>query len=61
MSKIYFCTIEDNECIKKDTCKRYVENNNEECHICLYKNACTEENNHVLYIRYEKLEEGEKQ
>ena len=55
MSSIYFCTNENNKCPKKDTCKRYLEIDGEE-HATLFKRACTEQNNYILYIKAEKAE-----
>lgn len=60
--KIYYCTQENNNCPKKEECKRYMESNNEKCHATLFKVACTEDNNYVLYMRHEEIkEEGENQ
>lgn len=56
MSALYFCTKENNTCSKKEECKRYVESDNETT-ATLFKNACTDENNHVLFIKYEIKEE----
>lgn len=52
MSNIYHCTQDNNTCIKKEECKRYIEaeSNN---HATLFKVACTEDNNYVLFIKYE--------
>lgn len=58
-NNLYFCTHEYNTCIKKDTCKRYVDYTNEEnnCHATLFNTACTEDNNYVLYMKVEEVKE----
>lgn len=63
MSNIYYCTQEDNYCPKKENCKRYVELNDEKCHATLFKTACTEDNDYVLYMKHneEIKEEGDNQ
>lgn len=50
MSSIYYCVNENNKCEKKETCRRYlhVSDNNA---ATLFKNACTENNNYLLYIK----------
>ena len=49
---LYYCTQENNDCIKKDTCKRYIESENKD-KTTLFKMACTENNDYVLFIQYE--------
>lgn len=46
---IYYCTNENNECAKKDTCKRY-KSVGDNPTSTLYKEACNEKNNYILYI-----------
>lgn len=46
---IYHCTRDNNACEKRDTCERYV-TINEDCQTTLFKVACTEENNYILYV-----------
>lgn len=52
---IYYCVKENNDCIKKDTCKRYIESEDKD-KTTLFKMACTENNDYVLFIQYEKKE-----
>lgn len=52
---LYYCTQENNDCIKKDTCKRYIESENKD-KTTLFKMACTENNDYVLFIQYETKE-----
>lgn len=49
------CTIENNNCLKKEQCKRYLNAENNSC-TTLFKYACTEENNYHLFM--EKEEDG---
>lgn len=60
--KIYYCTQEDNDCPKKEECKRFMNAENQ-CTATLFKVACTEENNYVLFMTYEEnnenIEEGD--
>lgn len=48
---IYYmcCTIENNNCPKKEECKRYLNAENNSC-MTLFKYACTEENNYHLFM-----------
>lgn len=57
MSSLYYCTNENNTCSKKENCKRYmeVEGNN---HATLFKMACTEDNDYVLFIEHEEIKEN---
>lgn len=59
MSMIYYCTPDNNDCPKREECKRFVEVDGKN-HSTLYKVACTEKNNYVLYIKNdEKVEEND--
>ena len=53
MSNIYFCTREGNECHIRDTCKRYIDSENED-KTTLLKAACTDANDYVLFIKHEE-------
>lgn len=50
---IYYCTNENNNCSKKEECKRYLDVDGKN-HATLFKRACTENNNYVLFIRAAK-------
>ena len=53
MDYIYYCSNnEDNDCQKKNECKRFV-NAKDQCVTTLYKSSCTEDNKHILFIQYE--------
>ena len=58
MSNIYYCTNENNICPKKETCKRYVEVEGKN-HATLFKVACTEDNNYVLFMKYKEVQESQ--
>lgn len=47
------CTQEDNECPKREECKRFL-NANEGTSWTLFKYMCTEENNYHLFMEKEK-------
>lgn len=55
MPGIYYCTKENNTCPKKESCKRYIEADNNPC-ITLFKMMCTKDNNYLLYIKAEVKE-----
>ena len=55
MSAIYYCTKENNTCIKKEECKRYINKENDIA-ATLYKAACTDQNNYLLFIKSENNE-----
>ena len=60
MNSLYYCTQENNTCSKKECCERYIESENKNC-ATLFKAACTEDNEYVLFIEYEKKEEENNQ
>lgn len=45
----YFCQKDGNDCEKRETCKRYLNSENQVTSR-LFKVMCNEQNNHVLYI-----------
>ena len=50
MSFYYCCTQDNNDCVNKENCMRYL-NADSEPHTTLFKYACTEENNYHLYMK----------
>lgn len=50
--KIYGCTQDNNECPKKDECRRYVEL--QEVTATLFKEMCNEDSNYSLYMKCEQ-------
>ena len=48
---IYFCVQEDNDCNKKEDCKRYVKSSDDKNKATLFKVACTKENDYQLFIK----------
>lgn len=56
MDCIYYCSNDkNNNCSKKDKCKRYLKLKNERV-TSLYKEVCTENNNYVLFIENKEEE-----
>jgi hypothetical protein len=49
MTLYYCCTQENNDCPNKEKCMRYL-NANTEPHATLFKYACTEENEYLLFM-----------
>ena len=49
---IYYmcCTIENNDCPRKEECKRYLNAENNSC-MTLFKYACTEKNDYHLFMK----------
>lgn len=56
---IYYCKKENNTCPKREECKRYMEADGKECVTTLFKLSCTENNNFLLYMKYENKEKKE--
>ena len=50
---IYYCKNENNICLKKDKCLRYIDAVDQPA-ATLYKRACTEDNQYQLFIRKER-------
>lgn len=60
MSALYYCTKENNSCLKREECKRYINSQNETC-ATLFKSACAEGNGYVLFLKDEsKTKEEQK-
>lgn len=54
MASMYYCVKENNDCPKKNDCKRYIESENED-KTTLFKMACTSVNDYVLFIKHENI------
>lgn len=52
---IYYCVKENNSCPKRNQCKRYLDSDSHKCKSTLYKNACTDDNNRILFIEIENI------
>lgn len=52
---LYYCTKDNNDCPKKESCRRYIESDDKD-KTTLFKMACTENNDYVLFIQYEEKE-----
>ena len=49
----YYCIKEDNNCPKRNECKRYLDSDSHNCRSTLYKNSCTDDNHRILFIEVE--------
>ena len=47
---IYYCTKENNDCPKRNDCERYLGSDLHTSKTTLFKNACTDDNNRILFI-----------
>lgn len=56
---VYYCKKENNACPKREECKRYMESDDKECISTLFKCSCTESNNFLLYMKYDKEDDKE--
>ena len=53
---IYYCTKENNDCSKRNDCERYLNADIRNCKTTLFKNACTDSNNRILFIKAEQID-----
>lgn len=54
---IYYCVKENNNCSKRNECKRYLDSGSHNCKTTLFKNACADANNRILFIKTEYINE----
>lgn len=54
---IYYCVKEDNDCPRRNECKRYLDSDSHNCRSTLYKSVCTDDNNRILFIKAEYINE----
>lgn len=47
---IYYCIKENNDCPKRHNCERYLNVDAHNCKTTLFKIACTDDNNRILFI-----------
>ena len=47
---MYYCTKENNDCSQRSECGRYVNSDSHTSKTTLFKNACTDDNNRILFI-----------
>lgn len=50
---IYYCTKEKNDCPKRNDCERYLDSDSHTSKTTLFKTACTDDNNRILFIKVE--------
>ena len=48
---IYYCENKDNDCPKREECKRFLDADRHMMKATLYKNACRDWNDYVLFIK----------
>lgn len=48
---IYYCTKENNDCQKRNECERYLNSDSHTNKTTLFKSACTDSNNKILFIK----------
>ena len=56
---IYYCTKENNNCPKQNECMRYIDSEMHECKATLYKNACTDANQRILFIKKANIDKSD--
>ena len=56
---IYYCTKENNDCSQRNECERYTDSDAHICKATLFKNACTDLNNRILFIKSENTKEDD--
>ena len=54
---IYYCTKENNDCQKRNECERYLNSDSHTNKTTLFKSACTDSNNRILFIKAEYINE----
>lgn len=52
---IYYCVQENNNCQRRNECKRYLDSDLHNCKSTLYKGACIDDNNKILFIEAEQI------
>ena len=53
---IYYCTKENNNCQKRNECERYLNSDSHTNKTTLFKTACTDSNNRILFIKAEQID-----
>lgn len=53
---IYYCTKENNDCSQRNECERYLDADSHTSKTTLFKTACTNTNNKILFIKREDLD-----
>ena len=54
---IYYCAKENNDCPRCNECERYINSDSYTSKTTLFKNACTDNNNRILFIKAEYVNE----
>lgn len=53
---IYYCTKENNICPQRNDCERYLNSDSHTNKTTLFKTACTDSNNRILFIKAEQID-----
>lgn len=56
LNSIYYCAKENNDCSRRNECERYLNSDTHECKTTLFKCACTDSNNRILFIKAEDID-----
>ena len=56
---IYYCIESNNDCPRCNECERYLDSKLHNSKTTLFKNACTEENNRILFIEANKTDNND--
>lgn len=54
---IYYCIKDNNDCPRCNECERYINSDSHTNKTTLFKNACTDDNNRILFIKAEYINE----
>ena len=53
---IYYCIKKNNDCPQRNECERYLDSDLHTSKTTLFKNACTDDNNRILFIKREDID-----
>ena len=53
---IYYCIKKNNNCPKQNECERYLDSDSHANKATLFKYACTDNNNRILFIKKEDID-----
>lgn len=56
LDTIYYCTKENNDCSRRNECERYLNSDSHTNKTTLFKSACTDSNNRILFIKAEQID-----
>lgn len=53
---IYYCAKENNDCPQRNECERYLDSDSHASKATLFKAACANDNNRILFIKAEHVD-----